>query len=182
MYLFGGIYFRVNTHSLMDCYLLLVRSVVPFFTKPTLSFCLCWILSVRYVKFGWSQAYYVFCWHFDYFYFFLGSNVFILFGYGLELLFLKFAIPNCLCLFLVCLNLCSLVIFPSVVILSHDWSPCKCSIAFKKIIFTATNILIFQSFTILSPVLIFLLHRFLYVGRNQLWFCSHVFLRWNLLN
>ncbi|KAL5106293.1 Diacylglycerol O-acyltransferase 1 [Taenia crassiceps] len=51
------------------------------------------------------------------------SNIFILLGYGLELLFLKFSIPNCLCLSLVCLNLCSLVIFPSIVILSHDWSP-----------------------------------------------------------
>ncbi|VDK33373.1 unnamed protein product [Taenia asiatica] len=51
------------------------------------------------------------------------SNVFILFGYGLELFFLKFSVPKCLCFFLVCLNLCGLVIFPSVVILSHDWSP-----------------------------------------------------------
>ncbi|EUB63202.1 Diacylglycerol O-acyltransferase [Echinococcus granulosus] len=51
------------------------------------------------------------------------SNVFILFGYGLELLFLKFSVPNFLSLFLVSLNLCGLVIFPYVVILSHDWSP-----------------------------------------------------------
>ncbi|VDD76140.1 unnamed protein product [Mesocestoides corti] len=51
------------------------------------------------------------------------SNVFILVGFGLELLFQKMTLPNYVMLFLISLNLTGLVVFPSVVILSHDWSP-----------------------------------------------------------
>ncbi len=58
-------------------------------------------------------------------YFLTGSNVFILFGFGLELMFKKYKLPELLIVFLVGLNLTGLVIFPSVVILAHDWSPCE---------------------------------------------------------
>lgn len=54
-----------------------------------------------------------------------GSNVFILFGFGLELVVQRFSIPNGVVVFFASLNLVGLVVFPTVVILAHDWNPCK---------------------------------------------------------
>ncbi|VDL54664.1 unnamed protein product [Hymenolepis diminuta] len=61
------------------------------------------------------------------------SNVFILFAYGLELIFHKFKIPNIVVFSLVSLNLVSIIVFPTIVILSNDWSPyfsCPCTILY----------------------------------------------------
>nr|CDS25260.2 hypothetical transcript [Hymenolepis microstoma] len=61
------------------------------------------------------------------------SGVFVLFAYGLELIFYKFKVPNIVVLFLVSLNLTSTIVFPTIMILTNDWSPyysCPCTILY----------------------------------------------------